>query len=142
MSSNSMAAPQVYYRQYNVGEKTMKKIVILGGSFMMFILFLLIFIVNIRDQEWHEEKLIAFCISTVGLVIFSSILISYGIYHLKRERIRSANSSICTPVDRNENELPPTYEEIMGKLPSYDSYSKSTAKQIKDNENTHYICHV
>lgn len=95
MSANSISAPQVYYRQYNLTENTLKKIVIVGGSFMMFILFLLIFIVNIRDQEWHEEKLIAFCISTVGLVIFSSILISYGIYHWKRERIRIANSSIC-----------------------------------------------
>jgi predicted transporter len=95
MSNNSMAAPQIYYRQYNMGESTMKKIVIVGGSLMMLILFLLIFIVNIRDQEWHEEKLIAFCISTVGLVLFSSILISYGIYHLKRERMRNlATSSI------------------------------------------------
>jgi NADH:ubiquinone oxidoreductase subunit 6 (subunit J) len=91
-----MTAPQVYHRQYNLGEKTMKKIVIIGGSMMMLILFTLIFVVNIRDQEWHEEKLIAFCISTVGLVMFSSILVSYGIYHLRRERMRRniATSSI------------------------------------------------
>lgn len=87
---------QMYYRYRSVDENTMKKIVVIGGSIMLLILFALIFAVNMQNKNWNDsEKVIGFCISIAGLLIFSSILVSYSIHQLKKsaQRRRLVNSS-------------------------------------------------
>ncbi|CAG9800640.1 unnamed protein product [Chironomus riparius] len=122
-----------------MGESAMKKVVILGGSTLLCILFSLIITVNVIDTEWEaKEKLISLIISTIGLVIFFTVIITYIIFHAKKgRRDNSEDNTITEPQAIPDN--PPTYDDIMGKLPSYESYSKSTAKNISSND---YVCHV
>ena len=68
-----------------MGESAMKKVVILGGSTLLCILFSLIITVNVIDTEWEaKEKWISLIISTIGLVVFFTVIITYIIFHAKK----------------------------------------------------------
>lgn len=84
--NNTERQPPVrLYRR--MGESAMKKVVILGGSTLLCILFSLIITVNMLDTEWEKtEKWISLIISTIGLIVFFTIIITYIIFHAKKGR--------------------------------------------------------
>lgn len=82
-NATNMQTPVRQYRR--MGESAMKKVVILGGSTLLCILFSLIITVNIIDKEWEEtEKWISLIISTIGLIVFLVVIITYIIFHARK----------------------------------------------------------
>jgi p-aminobenzoyl-glutamate transporter AbgT len=69
-----------------MSESVIQKTVIVGGSLLIIMCFTLICVTEILDgtaEDLPEER-VAFIISIVGIIVFSSILAAYGIHHIRK----------------------------------------------------------
>ena len=91
------------HRYGRMEERALRKVVILGGSVVLCMVFSLIIAINVYDGEWDRtEKLISLVISAVGFTAFGLIIAGYLIHHVRKSRQSRLNDNMVSLEPTND----------------------------------------